>query len=165
MNAPICRREEELLAALGSGRWPEASDRDLLDHVAGCAECAVLAFAATAIDADRREGERHAPLPPSGAVWWRMQMRMAREAEEAAARTVRRAHAAIVLVTLGALTALLVTTKLLGVAWNWLLDAMPRYAELPSIPHPNPSITILLIGGAALLLIAPVIAWLAVTEE
>lgn len=165
MIAQHCSREAEFLDALASGRWPEASDLDLREHVAGCADCAALALVASSIETDRREVETLASPPPAGAVWWRMQMRMEREAHEAAAKTARRAHSAIVVATLGALGALLVVTKLLGAAWSWLAAAMPRSVDLPALQFPLPSTTMLLIAAASLLVFTPVIVWLAVAEE
>ncbi|MBI2213796.1 MAG: hypothetical protein HYU52_09125 [Acidobacteria bacterium] len=165
MNAPDCQRQDELLDALASGQWPDASDRELRAHVAECTECAALAVVATSIASDRRDIEHLASPPPSGAVWWRMQMRMDREAREAAAKTVRRTHSAIVLVTLGALGALLVITRLAGTAWSWLADTMPRPAELATLQHLAPSMTTVVVAAASVLVLAPIVVWLAVAEE
>lgn len=165
MNGGICTREAELLDAIGDGTWPAAASRELHDHVAGCAACAELALVAGAIDAERREGERHASPPPSGAVWWRMQMRMEREAREAAARTARRAHSLVVGATVGAIATLLALTRLAASAWEWLAGAFPSLPALSAIHLPVPSLTMLALAGAATLMITPVALWLAFADE
>ncbi|MFA6955074.1 MAG: hypothetical protein WC538_04295 [Thermoanaerobaculia bacterium] len=165
MNGPICAREAELVAALASGRWPEAADRDLRDHVDSCSECSELAHVASSIDDDRRAVEGAVSLPPAGAAWWRVQMRMERETREAAARTVRRAHSAIVLATVGAVVAVLAMTSLLGAAWSWLTGALPTMRDLAALQPATPSVTTLAIAAVGLAVLTPLIVWLAVAEE
>jgi hypothetical protein len=165
MNADPCRREADLLDALANGTWPEASDRELIDHVAACAECGELALAAATIDADRRDAEHAVALPASGAAWWRIQMRIDREMREAAARTVRRTHSAIVVATVAVVTVVLAMTSLLGAAWSWISRAMPTAADFAALHRLAPSTTTLLIAAAGVLVITPVIVWLAVAEE
>jgi hypothetical protein len=165
MNANLCQREAELVDALASGRWPDACDREMRAHVEACAECAELALVATSIDADRRSLEHVAAPPPSGAVWWRMQMRLEREMRDSAAKTARRAHSAVVLATLGIIVTLLLITKLLGSAWAWLAAALPRPADLHALQQLAPSMTMMVAVAAAVAVITPVLVWLAVAEE
>lgn len=165
MNAQICPREAELLEALGSGRWPQASGAELREHVGACADCLELVLVAGSMAGDRRDGERSASVPPSGAIWWRMQMRLERESKEVAARTVRRAHSAVVLATLGALAAVLSLTSLLGAGWHWLTSALPGAGELARLLPAAPSLTIVIIAAVSLAVITPVVVYLAVAEE
>jgi len=165
MNDVICPREAELVAELANGRWPEAGDRELRDHVAACGDCRELAFVASSIDGDRRAKESAVSIPPAGAAWWRVQMRMERESREAAARTVRRAHSAIVLATIGAIAAVLAMTSLLGAAWSWLTGAMPTARELAALQPATPSLTMLVVAAVSLAVLTPLIVWLAVAEE
>src|SRR5258706_227800 len=69
-----CEREIETLDAVSNGTWPAACDDALRDHVTCCAACSDLTEVAAALLDDRDAALRDAPLPPSGLVWWRMQM-------------------------------------------------------------------------------------------
>ena len=60
-----------------------------------CGICADLIEVGIALTRDREGAVRSAPVPPSGAVWWRMQLRMRREAELSARRTVTLVQGAI----------------------------------------------------------------------
>jgi hypothetical protein len=83
-----CVREEELVEALQSGRWPETADPVLRQHVEGCASCAdLLAVAAPLLD-EHHALAREAQVPSSAIVWWRAQMRSKREAAQTAAQPI-----------------------------------------------------------------------------
>ena len=88
MSAAGCPREPELLAVLRSGAWPAACDEDLRDHAAACPGCRDLVEVATALLEDRDAGIREAPLPGSGLVWWKMQLRLRQDAVRSARRTL-----------------------------------------------------------------------------
>lgn len=165
MNGPICSREAELANALAGGTWPDASDRELRDHVASCGECSDFALIARSISEDRRATESEVSLPPAGAAWWRVQMRIERETREAAAITVRRAHSAIVLATVGAVAAVLAMTSLPGAAWSWLTGALPTMRDLAALQPATPSLTTLAIAAVGLAVLTPLIVWLALAEE
>lgn len=83
-----CGREDELLEALQTARWPGACEPSLREHVRGCAACTDL-IAVTAHLLDEHHAlVRDAQVPSSAIVWWRAQMRSRREAVEQAARPV-----------------------------------------------------------------------------
>jgi predicted anti-sigma-YlaC factor YlaD len=95
-----CPREAEILRAVEARHWPGRCDDDLRAHAASCPDCADLADVATAL-LDARELAVHAAhVPPSGAVWWRTQMRARQEAARAARRVISVVQAAAVLVAL-----------------------------------------------------------------
>lgn len=165
MTANRCEHESELWDALSSGRWPEACGRELRDHVEACHDCRELALVSAALGADRREGEAAANVPPPGAVWWRMQMRMERDAKQIAAKTVRRAHSAIVAATIGALVMVLSMTPLLRNGWAWLVSAFPSTETFATIMPLTAPITVVLLAALALAVLTPVALYLAVTEE
>ncbi len=165
MSPQSCPHEAELLETLVSGRWPQASSAELREHVERCADCLELSLVTESMAADRRDAEYFASVPASGAIWWRMQMRVERESKETAARTVRRAHSAVVLATLGALAVVLSLTSLLGAAWSWLTSALPRANELATLLPAAPSLTIVVLAAVSLAVITPVVVYLAVAEE
>ncbi len=160
-----CLREVELLEALESGRWPHASDGALRDHVAACAACRELETVAGALLDDRRTGEISSGIPSSGAMWWRMQLRMEREARVAAARSVETAHSAVVGLTVFALFAILAISPLLHDGWTRLSQEVAGGDLLPSISQTMPSPTLLLLAAVPFLVFAPVAVYLALAKD
>jgi hypothetical protein len=140
-----------MLDAIGAGRWPERCDAGLAAHVARCDECSETAIVAAALLDARHAAVRGAPVPSSGLVWWRMQMRARREAAVRVERTLSFAHALVVASASG------IALAILGAAW--LTGAF----ELPPLPVSWTSIAGL--AGAACVVLAPVAVWFAVTEE
>lgn len=83
-----CEREQEVLDAAATGRWPDRADADLRTHVASCAICADLAEIAPLFVEDRDAAWEQADVPSASAVWWRAQLRARRDAAERATRPV-----------------------------------------------------------------------------
>ena len=97
MNANRCHFEDELLEALGRGFiGPE-----LEAHVASCTSCNELHMVAGAFLDDRAMAMMEAPVPSSGTMWWRMQLRVRQEAESRARRSLLIGQAATLMVALG----------------------------------------------------------------
>lgn len=83
-----CRREQEVIEAVASGRWPTQCSDGLRDHVAGCTICADVAAVARVMQEERDRAWRDARVPPSGRVWWRAEMRARQEAARKAAEPI-----------------------------------------------------------------------------
>jgi hypothetical protein len=81
-----CAREQDVLDAAATGRWPDRVDADLRAHVAECAVCADVAEIAPVFVADRDAAWEQADVPSAGRVWWRARMRVRREAAAQAAQ-------------------------------------------------------------------------------
>ncbi|MEO8380238.1 MAG: hypothetical protein ABI779_11295 [Acidobacteriota bacterium] len=151
-----CSREQELLDRLGLGQQPQD---ELALHVASCPSCGELLLVAGAIFEDATTAMRHAPIPSSGGVWWRIERRAREEANRTATRTVSAVQigtvfvaAAIAVILLGGLPTL--------AGWIATLDlSLPtnEASKFWSLP--------LLLGLATLLTLAPVAIYFAVTEE
>ena len=103
MKTVDCCREEDVLDALTSGRWPDRADEELKTHVAACAICAdVVEVASGVLDVrDAEPGDMR--IPSSAVMWWRAQMRARQEAASEAARPVNVAQV-VALVSVAALT-------------------------------------------------------------
>jgi hypothetical protein len=149
-----CTREAEILEAITAGRWAQRIDVELHEHATVCATCADLAAVASAIAEESVVAMRHAHVPPSGMVWWRMQRRVKAESAENATRAV-----SIVQVATLAGTAFVVLAILGGLSllknWNqWLLTLTAPQWNLP-----------LILAAATCLLLAPFAVYYAVTEE
>jgi hypothetical protein len=158
VHKPDCTREIETFDAISSGAWPDACDDSLRAHVATCAICSDVAEVAGALIDDRDAALRQALVPPSGVVWWRMQMRARNEAAQSARRTVIAVQAAVFAAVLG------IALAILGGAW---------WTELPHVDEIAASGLLvvaqwgvpLLLALAIWLTLAPVAVWLAVTED
>ncbi len=88
MTALECTREQDLLDALASGRWPARCEPELRAHVDGCALCRDTLAVALPLLIDGEAAYAAAQVPSSGVVWWRAQMRARREAERVASRPI-----------------------------------------------------------------------------
>jgi hypothetical protein len=88
MHSAECPRENELLDALQSSRWPAACETSLREHVQTCRACTQLLSVVDALLADHRGLVQQASVPSSAVVWWRAQMRSRREAAERAAQPI-----------------------------------------------------------------------------
>ena len=79
-----CAREDELLDALMLGYvGPE-----LTEHVAGCASCSEVHAVSAALLGERREAVREAPVPAAAAMRHRLEMRLRRDVDAAARRSL-----------------------------------------------------------------------------
>lgn len=165
MNADGCDRASELLADIASGQWPDAAPAGLRAHVERCASCADLALAAGMLLSDRIASEPAVVLPPSGAVWFRMQMRAKRDAATVAARTVGRAQALVMLATVTGLATAFAFSSLPGMAGAWLAATLPDPDLFRATAGALPAAVIGLAVGAALLVLTPVALYLALEEE
>jgi hypothetical protein len=89
-----CPREQDVLDALASRRWPAGADGELRTHVAACGVCADLVTVAGAL-LDASDAMQVAQeVPPASLVWWRAQLRAREEAARAALRPIRFAQLA-----------------------------------------------------------------------
>ncbi|MEA2162271.1 MAG: hypothetical protein QOK37_398 [Thermoanaerobaculia bacterium] len=153
-----CEREIEMFDAISSGAWPDACGESLRVHVAQCEVCADVIEVAAALFADRDDAVRHAAVPPSGVVWWRMQQRARRDATQSARRTVVAVQAAVFAAVIGIALAALVPAL-----WNKLPQVVGIASQLPAViaQWGLPLILALVIW----LTLAPVAVWFAVTED
>ena len=88
MKTVDCCREDDVLDALTSGRWPDRADDELRAHVATCAICADVVEVASAVLEVRDDEPGEMRIPSSAVMWWRAQMRARQEAAREAARPI-----------------------------------------------------------------------------
>lgn len=161
MRKADCDRELEMFDAVSSGVWPDRCDPALREHVTSCPTCSDLTEVAAALLDDRDAALRLAPIPPSGLVWWRMQMTARRETAGAARRTVIAVQAAVFA---GVLVLALAALSVLSKGW-W--NNLPNVSELATsgLAVVTQWGMPLLLALAVWLALAPVAFWLAVTED
>jgi hypothetical protein len=121
-----CDREEDVLDALTSGRWPERVDRELLSHVANCSICSDVVDVASAVLEVRANEPVEARIPSSAVMWWRAQMRARQEAAREAARPITVAQ---VVASIAAIVLMIVALVALS---PWLIDSLGGWLAVAS---------------------------------
>jgi hypothetical protein len=173
MTRVECEREAEVYEAVSLGQWPDRVDADLRAHVAGCAVCADIAEVASAFQDERHLALAHAPVPSSGLVWWRAELRARQEAARLAARPITVVQiASLVCVVGAAVVAVAAWPNLLPRVWSGIRTLMPGLdasslggvsdfasAGFGLMPYALP----ILIGAS--LLLAPLALYLAFAKE
>jgi len=86
MTAPECPREQDVINAIVTGRWPDRCDESLCAHAAECAVCKDLVEVTSVMRLDRDGLHEEMSLPSAGQVWWRAAIRARLEASERVAR-------------------------------------------------------------------------------
>ncbi len=152
MNAPLCPREGEVLDALRSGAWPAGCGDELRAHPAECPSCRDLVEVTTALFEDRDAGIQEAPIPGSGLVWWKMQMRHRQEAMGSARRTLLLVQGTALSVA-GGLALLMLQLFVPG--WTELVARALPAAVRGAAPVLLAVVACLALAGA------PIVAWLA----
>lgn len=170
-----CPREDDVLVIAGSGRWPEAAPAELREHVASCAVCGDLAAVTAAFEREIESCEP-APLPSSGLVWWRAQLRARQEAAREVVRPITVTQALAFASVIG------VAGAVFGATAGWFQNALRTFGtsvaavasriplpSLPALPDDLSSVWIghwllLLVATAALVAGALVVGW-AMKEE
>lgn len=166
-----CAREQDVIDAVSSGRWPARADEELRAHVAACTICADVAVVACALQDDHADAWREARVPPSGAVWWGLEMRARAEAARAAARPIT------IVQTIAAACAAVALIVLAGLASPWFrlrLSSFADFAALLDVPRVDVAAmsAAILQGGlpvalaiGAWLVLAPVAIYLVFSED
>jgi hypothetical protein len=163
-----CAREQDVLDALTSGRWPVPCDDDLRAHVNGCAVCRDLADVAGALMAEQDVAWRDARVPPAGVVWWRTQLRAREDAARAAGRPVAFIQGVAASVAVWVVIALFRAVPAESVAeWRASVAAfLPHVSftmsEVARVTALLPLVVFLVVGGW--LLLAPIV-YFAIDDE
>jgi hypothetical protein len=166
-----CGREDDVLDALTSGRWPDRVDDEIRGHVATCAICAEVVEVASAVLEVRNDEPSEMRIPSSAVMWWRAQMRARQEAAREAARpiTVAQVVAAVTLSAVAVGTLIALSPWFAGVLGGWLPDA--PLASLAALLAPSGLLTqgwvlsAVAIGLGCWLVLAPVAIYFAVADD
>ena len=140
-----CARENDTLAAVLAGQWPDACGETLRAHVAACSACAEVVAIAAAFQADR-DLTRTAPVPPVAHVWWRARAQTGVDAGRVASRPIVWTQAGSAAAVAGVAVAYL----------SRLSISASLGADVMSLVAPP-----LLIAGAAMILATPLAVLLA----
>jgi len=168
MTRPVeCPFENEIVRVAMEGRWPDSAPLDLREHAADCPGCLDLVEVASAVSDDRAAAFREVDLPAAGLVWWRMQLRRRREAEQTLQRATFALQTTMVVLVLAAAAALLHFVPIPSIGWpGWLLESVGSAGRIDAIVravlHWG---TPVLLGAVAWITLAPVAAWIALEHD
>jgi hypothetical protein len=168
-----CCREDDLLDALTSGRWPDRVDAGLRGHVASCAICADVIEVASAVLEVRHDEPGEMRIPSSAVMWWRAQMRARQEAAREAARpiTVAQVVALVTLVAVSVSAFIALSPWFASVMGGWMPDFVGGATSLATLRAPSGLLTqgwvlsAAVIGLGIWLVLAPVAIYLAVADD
>ena len=130
-----CVREQDVLDAAATGRWPLRADQELRDHVEACAICRDVAEIAAAFAEERDLAWTESEVPLASLVWWRAQIRAREEAARVAGRPIVIAQTvAIALLAAAALLLMPASFRWLGASASAAASAAasvtPRAADI-----------------------------------
>jgi hypothetical protein len=164
-----CEYEQDVLDAVGSGRWPGRCDEELRGHVSACAVCSDLAEVAAAVVDDRDAAWSEARVPSAGIVWWHAQLRAREEAARAAGRPVAFIQGVAASVALWLIVSLVraLPADYLAEWRTWVIGALPSFsvtmADVARVTATVPLVVFILV--AAWLVLAPVAIYFAAADE
>lgn len=173
MQTASCSREDDLLEALQTSAWPDCCGQDLRDHVHACTACTNLVAIVLPLLDEHHVATSSAPVPSSGVVWWRAQMRARQEAARAAARPISIAQAIAFACAVGLVAGgVSLLTPALGTWFGWagsLAGAWPAVRvpvfDLSTVQWLAPATLAVLLALTMVLVLAPVAVYLAVSDE
>jgi hypothetical protein len=150
-----CPQENETLAIVHAGRWPDGCDDAMRLHVDACSTCNDIVRVGSLIAGDYHASVRSAHVPASGVVWWRMQRRARQDAIRTASRVITVVQAIAVAAGVAVAIGILVGTSR-ALSFN-AGDVSKAVLAQWSIP--------LMIALASWLALAPVAVYLAVSKD
>ena len=171
MGCGECLREQDLLDALASNRWPARCEEELRRHVATCDTCADLEQVVAPLMDDHDHLWSTIRVPSSGTVWWRAQTRARLDAAREALRPVTVAQA------IGAALAVLSLAALIWMAAPWLSGLQQLMPDLPGVDIQTTRLMALagtidlarwwwvIVAAATWLLLAPLAIYFALFED
>jgi len=163
-----CTREQDVLDAIASYRWPNRCEEELRAHVAGCAICRDLIEVVRPLVDEQEQASLEVRVPPASVVWWRAQIRARNEAARAVAWPITIAQA-VAIATVLAIAAVLVLTgwaRLDG--WRESLVAIGTYVRAIEVPVPtfvSQHLLLLALAIGTCLVLAPLVVYIAVSDE
>ena len=163
-----CVREQDVLDAIATYRWPDHADEDLRQHVAGCAICADLVEVVRPLVDEAEVASVAVRVPPAQVVWWRAQIRAREEAARAVARPLTIAHGAAVTAVVAVAVGLVMAGWARLEGWTQWLRSFAGYVQ--SIEMPVPGFLVqhavwLALVAATCLIVAPLVVYFAVSDE
>lgn len=163
-----CVREQDVLDAIATNRWPRRADEELRQHVTDCAICADLVAVVRPLLDEAEQASEDVRVPPANVVWWRAQIRARNEAARAAAWPLTIAHGVAVATVLLVAVGLVVTGWARLDGWSESLRSFAGYVRWIEMPVPGfvaqHAVGLALVAATCLIL-APLAVYFAVSDE
>ena len=163
-----CVREQDLVDAIATNRWPERADEELRQHVALCSICADLVEVVRPLLDEGEHATEEVRLPPANVVWWRAQIRARNEATRAATRPLTIAHGAAIASVVAVAIGLAITAWARLDGWRESLRSFAGYVLSIEMPLPGflaQHAVGLALVAATCLIVAPLVVYFAVLDE
>jgi hypothetical protein len=163
-----CVREQDVLDAIATYRWPLRADEELRRHVAGCAICADLVEVVRPLLDEQEDASENVRVPPAYVVWWRAQIRAREEAARAVAWPLTIAHGAAVAMVVAVAVGLGMTGWARLEGWTQWLRSFAGYVQSIEIPVPGflaQHAVGLALVAATCVIVAPLVVYIAVSDE
>jgi hypothetical protein len=177
MSVLECPREQDVINAIVTGRWPQHCDEALLVHAAECSVCKELVEVAGVLRLERDRLHEEMSVPSAGQVWWRAAVRARLEASQQVARPLSWLFGVTVACAIG--LTMTVVERLWspvqralssGIEGAWissfglgeLVRLWPNLTDFPSLTTTG---VLLLLGATACLVLAPVALYFALSDE
>lgn len=171
MNGGECMHEPVVVEAVLTGAWPSRCDQSLVAHAGACAICNEVVAITALIHDDSERSRYDVQVPAAGQVWWRSAIRARMESSEAAMRPMTMMHAVTAAIALGVLLAIgTLAWPMLAPwgdrAWAFAVTFFPNSEVATSLAWGLRQSALLGLLGAALLLVAPLLAiYVALSRE
>lgn len=163
-----CAREQDVLDAIATNRWPGRVDEELRRHVADCAICADLVEVVRPLLDEGEHASEDVRVPSAYVVWWRAQIRARNEAARAAAWPLTIAHGAAIATVVAVAVGLVMTGWSQLDRWREPLRSLAGYVQSIEMPLPGfvvqHALGIAVVAGTCLIL-APLVVYFAVSDE
>ena len=175
-----CPHEAEIVQAVLSGHWPSElpgrtggavkSNNALVAHAVECDGCRDVASIATLIHDDSERSRYDVQVPASGQVWWRAAVRARLDSTQAATRPMTLLHGITAAVAVGVMLAVLGATwpmvaPVLERLWTTLAGYFPSADVASAVADGLRMSALLGLIGAAILLLAPLALYFALSDE
>lgn len=164
-----CAREAEVVNAVLSGAWPDRCDEALTEHASHCGICGEVAAVAGVIREANDYERRDVQVPVAGQVWWRAAVRARLEASHAATQPMTWLHGITAALVIG------VVLAVAGMAWPSVasgFDAVKTVSATlltseaaTAIAGPLRMTIVIALAAGAVLVIAPIAIYLALSDE
>jgi hypothetical protein len=177
MSVLECPREQDVINAIVSGRWPDRCDESLRAHAAACAVCKELVEVTSVMQLDHEALHEEMSLPSAGQVWWRAAIRARLEASQRVAQPLSWIFGISMAVAAGfAIAAVQLLWSPVQLAWgassagawfSWF--SVTEFARLlPTLTDLAPLTTtgmFVFLAATACLLLAPLALYFALSDE
>jgi hypothetical protein len=165
-----CPHEPAVVNAVLSGQWPERCDERLVTHALACEICREVASITTLMQDEAERSRYETRVPASGQVWWRAAIRARLDSTQAATRPMTWLHGITAAAAIGVLLAVVsaawpMVTPMIDRGWTLAAGYFPSADVATAVANGLRLSAMLGLIGAAILLLAPLALYFALSDE